>query len=270
MTTRSGRSGNNNNNNNNNNGGAFDQLAQTLADLVGNQQPRQPSIVSEFKRLNLPRFDGATDPALVEKWVQEMEKAFELLGSNDEQKVTLAVYQLQGSAFDWWLMEKRKNETNAEENQELYSWEIFKKGLNGLVYGLKLAKRRRSYGSRRMTGDKALLSQFEEMAGPLVTFGDNNKGFTMGYGNLVSGNVVIEDVALVAGLEVQWVEFMHYKDETPHVIIEHIKKIEKQAEDQNCVKRLRSDNGTEFKNVTLNEFCKDKGIVQEFSIARIP
>ncbi|KAL8088688.1 hypothetical protein AgCh_038458 [Apium graveolens] len=30
-----------------------------------------------------------------------------------------------------------------------------------------------------MTGDKALLSQFEEKAGPLVTFGDNIKGFTM-------------------------------------------------------------------------------------------
>ncbi|KAL8147998.1 hypothetical protein AgCh_005361 [Apium graveolens] len=55
--------------------------------------------------------------------------------------------------------------------------------------------------SRHMTGDKALLSQFEEMAGPLVTFGDNIKGFTMGYGNLVSGNISIEDVVLVAGLE---------------------------------------------------------------------
>ncbi|KAL8149202.1 hypothetical protein AgCh_006274 [Apium graveolens] len=41
-----------------------------------------------------------------------------------------------------------------------------------------------------------------------------------------------------------WVEFIHSKDETPHIIIEHIKKIEKQAEDQNYVKRLRSDNGT--------------------------
>ena len=244
------------------------------------------------------------------------------------------------------------------------------------------------------------------MAGPLVTFGDNSKGFTMGYGKIVSGNVVIEDVALVAGLEVNllsvsqfadkgfqvvfnkedcafiskktgevslrgarkgslfvadfnstnedgvccfytkaseeqsklwhkklshlnlkaintlvkkelvrdmpslefaqmevceacqkgkmkrsshksktvnsisaplqlihmdlfgpvnvlsisrnkyvlvmvddfsrytWVEFMYSKDETPNIIKEHIKKIEKQAEDQNCVKRLRSDNGT--------------------------
>ncbi|KAL8119911.1 hypothetical protein AgCh_017145 [Apium graveolens] len=41
-----------------------------------------------------------------------------------------------------------------------------------------------------------------------------------------------------------WVEFMYSKDETPHIIIEHIKKIEKQTEDHNCVKRLRSDNET--------------------------
>ena len=34
--------------------------------------------------------------------------------------------------------------------------------------------------SNHMTGDKALLSQFEEKAGPQITFGDNNKGFTMG------------------------------------------------------------------------------------------
>ncbi|KAL8124612.1 hypothetical protein AgCh_012312 [Apium graveolens] len=67
-----------------------------------------------------------------------------------------------------------------------------------------------------------------------------------------------------------WVEFMHSKDETPHIIIEHVKKIEKQAKDQNFVKRLRSDNGIKFRNATLTEFCKDKGIVQEFSAARTP
>ncbi|KAL8089393.1 hypothetical protein AgCh_039004 [Apium graveolens] len=33
----------------------------------------------------------------------------------------------------------------------------------------------------------------KEKAGPLVTFGDNNKAFTMGHGKIVSGNVVIDD-----------------------------------------------------------------------------
>ncbi|KAL8125360.1 hypothetical protein AgCh_012886 [Apium graveolens] len=66
--------------------------------------------------------------------------------------------------------------------------------------------------SRHMTGDKALLSQFEEVAGPLVTFGDNNKGFTMGYSKIVSENVVIEDVALVAGLEVNLLSVSQFAD----------------------------------------------------------
>ncbi|XP_074347317.1 uncharacterized protein LOC141686162 [Apium graveolens] len=129
-----GENGNNQNNNgnqgNNDEGGkVFDQLAETLAILV-NQQSK-PNIVSQFKRLNPPTFDGATDPALVEMWIQEMEKAFGLLGSNEQQKVTLAVYQLQGNAYDWWLMEKRKNETakNVEENPEPYTWAKFKKAL---------------------------------------------------------------------------------------------------------------------------------------------
>ena len=52
-----------------------------------------------------------------------------------------------------------------------------------------------------MTGDMALLSHFEEKAVPLVTFGDDNIGTTMGYGNLEVGNVIIEDIALVDGLK---------------------------------------------------------------------
>ncbi|KAL8115517.1 hypothetical protein AgCh_022134 [Apium graveolens] len=63
-----------------------------------------------------------------------------------------------------------------------------------------------------MTVDKALLSQFEEMDGPLLTFGDKNKGFTMGYGKLISGNVVIEDVALVVRLEVNLLSVSQFTD----------------------------------------------------------
>ena len=129
--------GENNNQNTNgnvkNNGeeNVFDQLAQILVVLV-NQQPK-PNIVSQFKRLNPPTFDGATDPTVAEMWIKEMETTFRFLGSNDEQKVTLAVYQIQGSAYDWWFMEKRKNEqyatTNTKGIHEQYTWAKFKKAL---------------------------------------------------------------------------------------------------------------------------------------------
>ena len=48
--------------------------------------------------------------------------------------------------------------------------------------------------SRNMTGDRALLSNVVEKAGPVATFGDNNKGLTQGYGSLQVGNVIIDNV----------------------------------------------------------------------------
>ena len=55
--------------------------------------------------------------------------------------------------------------------------------------------------SRHMTGDRALLSNVVEKAGPVVTFGDNSKGLTQGYGSLQAGNVIIENVSVVQGLQ---------------------------------------------------------------------
>ena len=55
--------------------------------------------------------------------------------------------------------------------------------------------------SSHMTGDKALLSNMVEKAGPWVTFGDDNKGFKKGHGNLEIGNFVIENISLVDGLK---------------------------------------------------------------------
>jgi len=54
--------------------------------------------------------------------------------------------------------------------------------------------------SRHMTGDKSLLKDYVKMKGPIISFGDNSKGFTLGYGTVASGNVSFEDVALVEGL----------------------------------------------------------------------
>ena len=55
--------------------------------------------------------------------------------------------------------------------------------------------------SRHMTGDRALLSNVVEKAGPIVTFGDDSKGFTTGYGNLEIRNVIIENISIVEGLK---------------------------------------------------------------------
>ena len=65
-----------------------------------------------------------------------------------------------------------------------------------------------------------------------------------------------------------WVIFLRSKGDAAAEIISHIKKIELKHKHKVC--QLRSDNGTEFQNATLEKFCADTGISQNFSSARTP
>ncbi|GJR68709.1 retrovirus-related pol polyprotein from transposon TNT 1-94 [Tanacetum coccineum] len=53
-----------------------------------------------------------------------------------------------------------------------------------------------------------------------------------------------------------WVFFLNTKDETSNILMNFIKEIENQVDKK--VKVIRSDNGTEFKNKVLDEFCREK------------
>ncbi|GJZ15212.1 putative ribonuclease H-like domain-containing protein [Tanacetum coccineum] len=65
-----------------------------------------------------------------------------------------------------------------------------------------------------------------------------------------------------------WVFFLAKKDETVGILKEFIKLVENQLNKK--VKVIRSDNGTEFKNRDLIEFCRSKGIKRDYSNARTP
>ncbi|GJT65312.1 putative ribonuclease H-like domain-containing protein [Tanacetum coccineum] len=65
-----------------------------------------------------------------------------------------------------------------------------------------------------------------------------------------------------------WVFFLATKNETSEILKTFITEIENQLDHK--VKVIRCDNGTEFKNSVMNQFCKMKGIKREFSIARTP
>ena len=51
-----------------------------------------------------------------------------------------------------------------------------------------------------------------EKTGPNITFGDSNKGYTVGYGRLEIGNVVIEDIALIDGLQHNLFSVIQFND----------------------------------------------------------
>ncbi|GJR23468.1 putative ribonuclease H-like domain-containing protein [Tanacetum coccineum] len=65
-----------------------------------------------------------------------------------------------------------------------------------------------------------------------------------------------------------WVFFLRTKDETSSILKDFIRQIENQLNKK--VKTIRCDNGTEFKNMDMIEFCGSKGIKREYSNARTP
>ncbi|GJV22049.1 ribonuclease H-like domain-containing protein [Tanacetum coccineum] len=75
--------------------------------------------------------------------------------------------------------------------------------------------------------------------------------------------VVIDDYSRFS-----WVFFLATKDETSGILKSFITRVENLIDQR--VNVIRCDNGTEFKNKEINQFCETKGIKRELSVARTP
>ena len=62
-----------------------------------------------------------------------------------------------------------------------------------------------------------MLSEFEEKADPVVSYGDGNLGQTLGYFNIEIGNVIIEKIAIVSGLKHNLLSISQITDICYHV-----------------------------------------------------
>nr|GEX02601.1 ribonuclease H-like domain-containing protein [Tanacetum cinerariifolium] len=100
-----------------------------------------------------------------------------------------------------------------------------------------------------MKGNKCYLTDFEAYDGGFVSFGDG-KGRIFGKGKIRIGKLDFDDV--------------YYCKELKYNLF----RIENQLDYK--VKVIGCDNGTEFKNSVMNQFCEDKGIKREFSVSRTP
>jgi transposase InsO family protein len=65
-----------------------------------------------------------------------------------------------------------------------------------------------------------------------------------------------------------WVFFLESKDQ----VFEHfwLLALRLNNENPNCLKAIHSDNGTEFRNASFDEFCLEHGIDQQFSVSCVP
>jgi transposase InsO family protein len=65
-----------------------------------------------------------------------------------------------------------------------------------------------------------------------------------------------------------WVFFLESKDD----VFEHYQSLAMRLnnEDPNCLKAIRSDNGTEFRNASFDQFCLELVVDQQFTAPHVP
>ena len=80
-----------------------------------------PSTWDQFHKLHPLAFKGTVDLLEAEAWVGKMEKIFEVLGSDNAQKVLFAAFMLEGDADQWW---KTARTVLGAGNQQV-TWEKF-------------------------------------------------------------------------------------------------------------------------------------------------
>ncbi|GKC02223.1 ribonuclease H-like domain-containing protein, partial [Tanacetum coccineum] len=189
--------------------------------------------------------------------------------------------QARGEGLIWHLCfpidsEEFVNEPVVKKNKAMYSKEESKD--KGVI---------NSGCSRHMTGNMSYLTYYEEIDGGYVAFGGTPKEEkSQEKGNLVRGlpSKLFENdqtcVACQKGKQHRasfvtddysrftWVFFLATKDETSGILKSFISGIENLVDHK--VKMIRCDNGTEFKNKEMNQFCEMKGILRQYSVARTP
>ena len=80
------------------------QVLQELRNNHNNNTARNDGAkgLADFQKNNPPTFKGGFDPDGAELWIQKLEKIFLAMNCNDNQRVTYAIFMLEGEAENWW------------------------------------------------------------------------------------------------------------------------------------------------------------------------
>ncbi|GJV89193.1 retrovirus-related pol polyprotein from transposon TNT 1-94 [Tanacetum coccineum] len=132
----------------------------------------------------------------------------------------------------------------------------FKYGKEHLCSACERGKRKKaSHPLKLVPSDHSKLELLRmELCGPMRVASINGKKYIL---------VIVDDYSRYT-----WVFFLHSKDETLEIIKKFIAQAQLSYKAKVC--KIRTDNGTEFKNATLKAHYEKLGIMQQFSTARTP
>ncbi|GJR48286.1 retrovirus-related pol polyprotein from transposon TNT 1-94 [Tanacetum coccineum] len=181
---------------------------------------------------------------------------------NDMMSASPVCLLTKASSTKSWLWHRRLNHLNFGTLNEL--------ARNNLVRGLPMLKYDKDHlcpscqlGKSKKashplkaenTNTEVLHTLHMDLCGPMRTESINGKKYVL---------VIVDDYTRFG-----WVRFLRSKDETPHAIEKFI--VQTQRALNATVRFVRTDNGTEFVNKTLDGWFESVGISHETSVPRSP
>nr|GEY75407.1 integrase, catalytic region, zinc finger, CCHC-type, peptidase aspartic, catalytic [Tanacetum cinerariifolium] len=180
------------------------------------------------------------------------------------------LYEKTSKTWKWWI---------AQQNPSGYKW-VPKTNMQWVPKA-----KNENVQKRHMTGNLKLLCNFVEKFLGIVRFGNDQFAPILRYRDLVQGNITINRVYYVEGLNHNLFSVGQFCDAGLEDVVIGLPKL-KYVKDQPCSscelsKAKRSSfkskivpslkgRGTEFLNKTLNAFLKEEGIKNQTSTARTP
>ncbi|GJT00821.1 retrovirus-related pol polyprotein from transposon TNT 1-94 [Tanacetum coccineum] len=161
-----------------------------------------------------------------------------------------------------WLWHRRLSHLNFGTINDLTRLDLvdglpkFKYGKDHLCSACERGKSKKaSHPLKLVPSDHSKLELLHmDLCGPMRVASINGKKYIL---------VIVDDYSRYT-----WVYFLHSKDETPEIIKKFIAQAQLNYKAKVC--KIRTDNGTEFKNATLKAHYEKLGIMQQFLTAQTP
>ncbi|KAF5465159.1 hypothetical protein F2P56_015188 [Juglans regia] len=118
------------------------------ADVPEDELPRGDGNYAMARALNrmtkfpqTPAFFGEEDPMRARRWIQDLERTFEVCGCTEAQMVLYGSYMLQGEAANWWEMKRPLLERELGSLAAV-SWQQFKKEFDDRYFPVSVRRQK--------------------------------------------------------------------------------------------------------------------------------
>ncbi|GJX62969.1 retrovirus-related pol polyprotein from transposon TNT 1-94, partial [Tanacetum coccineum] len=205
-------------------------------------------------------------------YVRNLEGYDLLTGGRDSNLYTISISDMAASSpiclmskatsTKSWLWHRRLSHLNFGTINDLTKLDLvdglpkFKYEKDHLCSAYEIGKSKKaSHPPKLIPSDYSKLELLHmDLCGPMRVASINGKKYIL---------VIVDDFSRFT-----WVYFLRSKDETPEIIKKFIAQAQLNYKAKVC--KIRTDNGTEFKNATLKAYYEKLGIMQQFLIACTP